>query len=208
RVHVIERRSDEITVARKLVRQPRLHHPDVGLVRQHDALRHSRRARRVEKHRGLARTRHDGVEWSSVEEPIETVYALIAKTHRGNIRRAILRARAIAEDELCRGVAQDEMNGRARKLEALRHGDEARPHDAVISSKKFGAFGGENGHAISAPEPARAKRAGDAVRHGVELAVADLARDPAGEVDDRNLAQIAIARNEIAKVGERGHTDT
>src|SRR4029077_7089882 len=90
---------------------------------------------------GLARTRHDGVEWSSVEEPIETVYAFIAKTHRGNIRRAILRARAIAEDELCRGVAQDEMNGRARKLEAHRHGDEARPHDAVIRSKKICAVG-------------------------------------------------------------------
>src|ERR1700761_7766229 len=100
------------------------------------------------------------------------------------------------------------MNGRARKLEAHRHGDKARPHDAVISSEKFGAIGGENGNAISAPQPARAERAGDAVRHGIELAVADLARDPAGEVDDRNLAQIAIARNKIAKVGERGHTDT
>src|SRR5215468_8582372 len=167
----------------------------MGLVREHDTLRHSRRARRIKKHRRLARTRHDGVECSSVEEPIKTVRAPIAETHRGYIRRAVLRTRAIAEDELCPGVAQDEMNGRARKLEAHRHGDEARAHDAVIGTEIFGAISGENGNAISALEPARAKRAGNAIRHGIELPVADLARDPAGEIDDRDLAQIAIARN-------------
>ena len=55
RIHVIERRGDQIAVAVEIRRQPRLHHPDVALVREHDALRRSGRARRVQEHRGLAR---------------------------------------------------------------------------------------------------------------------------------------------------------
>ena len=62
RVHVIERRRDQIAVPLEIGREPRLHHPDVALVREHDALRHSGRARRVEEHRGLALLRHDRLE--------------------------------------------------------------------------------------------------------------------------------------------------
>ena len=55
RIHVIERRGDQIAMAVEIRRQPRLHHPDVALVGEHDALRRPGRARRVEEHRRLAR---------------------------------------------------------------------------------------------------------------------------------------------------------
>src|SRR2546430_4088887 len=97
------------------------------------------------------------------------------------------------------------MNGRARKLEADRHRDETGAHDAVIGGEIFRAIGGEDGHSLPARKATRGKRAGDVVSHGVELAVADLAREPAAEIDDRDLVEIAIARDEIAEVGERGH---
>jgi hypothetical protein len=97
------------------------------------------------------------------------------------------------------------MNGRARKLEADRHRDETGAHDAVIGGEIFRAIGGEDGHSLPARKAARGKRAGDAVSHAVELAVADLARELAAEIDDRDLVEIAIARDEIAEVGERGH---
>ncbi len=54
RVHVIERRGDQEAVPVESWREPRLHHPDVALVREHDALRRAGRARGVEEHRGLA----------------------------------------------------------------------------------------------------------------------------------------------------------
>src|SRR6516225_6373000 len=69
---------------------------------------------------------------------------------------------------------------------------------APLSPKCTAAIsGGQSG--------ARGKRAGDAVRHGVELGIADLARELAAEVDDRDLVEIAIAADEVPEVGERGH---
>ncbi len=94
------------------------------------------------------------------------------------------------------------MNGRARKLEAHRHCDETGAHDAVIGGEIFGAIGGEDGHAIAARQPTPAKRAGNAVRHGIELAIAELARELTTEIDDRDFAEIAIAPDEITEVGE------
>src|SRR6476659_6906047 len=97
------------------------------------------------------------------------------------------------------------MNGRARKLEADRHRDETGAHDAVISREIFRAIGREDGHPLPACQAARAKRAGDAVCHGVEPAIADLARELAAEIDDRDLAEITIAPDEVAEVGEARH---
>src|SRR5215831_13608699 len=56
-----------------------------------------------------------------------------------------------------------------------------------------------------ARQAARAKRAGDAVGHGVELGIADLARELAVEIDDRDLVEIAVAPDEIAEIGEARH---
>ena len=82
------------------------------------------------------------------------------------------------------------MNGLARKLEIHRHGDQAGAHDAVIGREIFGAIGGEDGDAIAARKAALCQRPGDAVRHGVEPGIAELARDLlAAEIDDRGLAR-------------------
>jgi hypothetical protein len=83
--------------------------------------------------------------------------------------------------------------------------DQTGAHDAVIGGEIFGAIGGEDGHAIAAREAAPTKRAGDAIRYSVEVGIADLARDLAVEIDDRNLAEIAIAPDEITEVYEARH---
>src|SRR5215467_4046346 len=97
------------------------------------------------------------------------------------------------------------MNGRAGKLEADRHRDKTGAHDAVIGRQILRAIGGEDGHPLPARKAARAKRAGDAVAHGVERGIADLARALAAAIDDSDLVEIAIARDEIAEIGEARH---
>src|SRR5262249_13738273 len=186
-------------------REPRLDHPDVALMREHDALRRPGRARGVEKHRGLARTRHDGVERSAVEKTIEAAGSLVAEMHGWNIRRTVARTRHVAEHELRDGIPQDEMNSRTGKLETDRHRDETSAHDAVIGREIFRAVGGEDGHPFSARQAARAKRAGDAACHGVELGMADLARELAAEIDDGDLVEIMVAPDEVAEIGEARH---
>ncbi len=71
RVHVIERRGDQITVAVEPGGEPRLHDPDVALMREHNALRRSGRAGGVEEHRRLVGRRNDRVERAGIEECIE-----------------------------------------------------------------------------------------------------------------------------------------
>ena len=54
--------------------------------------------------------------------------------------------------------------------------------------------------------PRLPQRAGHAVRHGVELRIAEFARRSfAAEVDDRGLAEIAVAADQVAEIGEAGH---
>ena len=149
--------------------------------------------------------RKNGLEIAAVEEAIETVGSGPVETHGRNICRAVLRARFIAQDELGAGVAQDEINRWARKLEADRNRDEAGAHDPVVGREIFGAVGGEDGNAIPACEPTSTKRAGDAVRHRVKAGVADLANTLAAEVDDRHLVEILIATNEVTEIGEARH---
>ena len=71
RVHVIERRGDQIALALEPGREPRLHHPDVALMRQHDALRPAGRSGGVEKHRRLARLRRHRFERAGIEKRVE-----------------------------------------------------------------------------------------------------------------------------------------
>ena len=116
--------------------------------------------------------------------------SIAAEMHRSAIRRNVRAARRIAEHELRAGVAEDEMDGLARELEVHRHRDQARAHDAVIGREIFGAIGGEDGDAIAACKAALRQRAGDAVRHGVEPGIAELARHLlAAEIDDRDLVR-------------------
>ena len=53
--------------------------------------------------------------------------------------------------------------------------------------------------------PRLRKRARDAVRHGVELEIGELARRLlAAEIDDGGLGQVAVADDQVAEVGEGG----
>ncbi len=202
RVHVIERRGDEIAVAVEPGREARLNHPDVARVREHDALRRAGRAGGVEEHRRLVRRGDDRVERAGIEEGVECG----AERHAGNVRRTIRRARTVAEHELGTGIADDEVDRLPRELEVHRHRDEAGAHDAVIRRKIFGAVGGQDGDAVAALEPACGERARDAVRHGVELRVGEFTRALlAAEIDDRDLRQIAITLDEFAEIPEIRH---
>ncbi len=176
RVHVIERRGDQIAVAVEPGREPRLHHPDVALVREHDAFWRTGRARRIEEHRGLARCRNDGIERPMVQEGVEAFGSAAAEADDREALRAIGPSREIAEQQLGAGVLQDEMDGLARKLEVDRDGNKSRAHDAVVGGEILGAIGGEDRDAVATHQPAPHKRARDAVRHRVELRVAELAR--------------------------------
>ena len=199
RVHMVERRGDQIAMAVEPRREPRLDDPDVALVREHDALRRAGRAGSVEEHRRLVLRRNHGVERAGIEEGVERR----AECYAGDFGRAVGRARRIAEHELRPCIADDEMNRLAREFEIYRHRDEARAHDAVISRDIFGAVGGEHRDPVAALQPALGERAGDAVRHDVELREREIPRALlAAEIDDRDLVQIAIAPDEIAEVGE------
>ena len=95
------------------------------------------------------------------------------------------------------------MDGLLRELEVHRHRDKARAHDAVIGREIFGAVGREDRDAVAAREAALGQRARDAVRHGVELGIAEFARRLlAAEIDDGDLGQVAVANDQIAEVGE------
>ena len=161
RVHVIERRRDQIAVAVEPGREPRLHHPDVAPVREHDALGRAGRARGVEEHRRLVRRRHDRVERTLIDEGVEAVGAVGAEIDDRQIGRAIGAPRRIAEHELRAGILDDEMDGLLRKLEVHRHRDEAGAHDAEIGREIFGAVGGEDRDRSPRAKPrcsARARR--------------------------------------------------
>ncbi len=98
------------------------------------------------------------------------------------------------------------MNGLPRKLEIHRHRHQAGAHDAEIGRKIFRPVGRQNGDAIPAGKAAPQQRARSAVGHGVEPGMAEFARRLlAAEIDDRGLAGIAIAANEVAEVGECSH---
>ena len=95
------------------------------------------------------------------------------------------------------------MDRLARKLEVHRYRDQAGAHDAVIGGEIFCAVGGKDGDAVAARQAALGQRTRDAVRHRVELGMAEFARRLlAAEVDDGDLVEVAIAADEIAKIAE------
>ena len=102
RVHVVERRGDQIALTLERRREPRLHHPDVALMRQHDALRCAGRSGSVENHRRLTRLRHDCFERAGIEKRVERA----AECHVWNIRRAVRGARRVAEHQPRAGIVQ------------------------------------------------------------------------------------------------------
>ncbi len=53
-------------------------------------------------------------------------------------------------------------------------------------------------------ESAGQEAAGDAHRHAVELGISEAALALAAEVDDGELALVAVAADEIAEIGESG----
>ena len=98
------------------------------------------------------------------------------------------------------------MNGRARELEVHRHRDEPRAHDAVVRREILGPVGRQDGNAVAACEAAPRKRAGDAVRHVVDLPVAEFARAClAAEVDHDGPAQVTVTADQVAEIGEGSH---
>ena len=112
-------------------------------------------------------------------------------------------ARRIAEHELGAGIAQNEMDGVARKLEIHRHRDQPGAHDAVISGEIFGAIERQERDAIAALQAALDERARHAVRHGVEFREGEFTRRCfAAEIDDRSFRQVAIADDQIAEILE------
>src|SRR5262249_30915146 len=108
-----------------------------------------------------------------------------------NIFGAIRRARAVAEHEPRAGILQDEMDRRTRELEIDRDRDEAGAHDSVIGREIFGAIGGKDRDPLAPRETALGERAANAVRHGVDRGIAELARAAlAAEIDDRGLGEV------------------
>src|ERR1700749_2265962 len=102
-------------MALEIRREPRLHHPDVALVREHDALRQPGRTRRIEEHRGLAVFRYDRRELAVIEEAAEILIALLAEHHDWQTVGTILAARLVAEYELRAGIFENEMDGLLRE---------------------------------------------------------------------------------------------
>ena len=100
RIHVIERRGDEIAVTVEAGRKARLHDPDVRLVGEHDPFRGPGRARSIEEHCGLARARQHRLERARVEETVEPRRASAAELDAGEARRRVARSLLVAEQEL------------------------------------------------------------------------------------------------------------
>src|SRR5262249_62018738 len=115
----------------------------------------------------------------------------------------------ITEQQLCPGIAENEMNGGARKLEAHRHSDKTGAHNTEISRNEFHAIGGENGNSISAHEPPSRQRTRDGIGHGIEVRIGEFTRALfAGEIDNCHFVRIKIAANEIAEIVETCHSIT
>jgi hypothetical protein len=203
---VIERRRNQVAVTIEVLREPHLDHPELALVREHDALRLAGRAGRVEEHRRLGRCRHDRFEWAGIEEGIEALGPFSAEADGRKPGQAILPARHVAEHELGAAIRQDVMDRLARKLEVHRHRDQAGADDAVVGGEIFCAVGGKNSDAVAARQAALGQRTRDAVRHPVELGMAEFARRLlTAEVDDGDLVEVALATDEIAKIPKARH---
>ena len=175
-------------------------------MREYDAFGHTCGAGGIEKHRRLVGRRHNGVKRAAVEKAVEAFSAVLAEAHNRQVGGAVVAARGVAENKLGAGILQDEMDRLSGKLEVHRHRDEARAHDAVVGGKIFGAVGRQDCDTVAACQAALSQGARHSHRHTVQLRVAVLARRLlAAEINNSGLAEIAVAPDQIAEIGERRH---
>src|SRR5262245_27974619 len=87
-VHVVERGRNQVTMPLKAGLKPHHRNPDMALMRQHDTLGHTRRTRRIEKHRRFVGPRHDRHKWSGYKKRVEI--ALVAELNARQLARAVL----------------------------------------------------------------------------------------------------------------------
>src|SRR5204862_7135335 len=78
--------------------------------------------------------------------------------------------------------------------------------DTEIGGEIFGTVGGKDRDPVPAHQAALDERARNAVGHAVELEIGELARRLlAAEIDDRDLAGVAVAHHEAAEIAEARH---
>ena len=100
RIHVIERCCDQESMPRRVLRgHSRFDHPDMALVREHDALGTPRRTRSVEKHRRFVARCRDRHERTWFQEISELAAFAVEPDTRHILRRAV-EAPRVAEHEL------------------------------------------------------------------------------------------------------------
>ncbi len=207
RVHVIERRRDQIAVAVESGLRAGSPPPRGGSgarARRPSACRSSPRCRETSparaapaRRRRTDRDRGSASKLSAPSPPKQTT----GRPGGQSARRAASQNTSFAPASL-----RMKWMVCARELEVHRHRDQAGAHDAEIGGEIFGAIGGEDATRSPRASPRLSERARDAVRHGVELRVGEFARGClAAEIDDRDLAQVAVAADQVAEIGEGGH---
>jgi hypothetical protein len=202
RVHVVERRCDQHAVLRQVpAREARLHHPQVGLVREHHAFRLAGGAGSVEEHRRLFLAGPNHLEFRRAEEAIKRIAPAAAELDERQADGTVLAARRVAKCKPRPGVPDHVVDRGAGKLDVNRDRDQARAHDAEAGGEEFDPIRGDDRDPVAARETAAGERARDAVCHGVELAVRDLPRRPlATEVDHGGLVRIPVGMNEASQI--------
>jgi hypothetical protein len=136
----------------------------------------------------------------------ELLHQAAAEADRREARRRQSKPGGIAKQQLRTGIIEDAGDGRGREPMIDRHGNEAGAHDAVICRDEFRAVGGKDRDPVAAGKPAASERAGDAVRHAVEIRKRKAALAAfAAKIDYGELFGIAVAPDEIAEIAESGH---
>ena len=142
RIHVIERRRDQIAMALESRAQAASPPPRCGsdaTARRPSACRSSPMCRETSPaRRGCGAT---AVERTGIEKRVKAL-GPACRNAPPEYPAGQSAARAVSQNTSSRaGIAQNEMDGLARKLEVHRHRDEAGAHDAEIGGEIFGAIG-------------------------------------------------------------------
>ncbi len=202
---MIERRRHQEPVAGEVgCRADAVHDgPELARVRERHALGPAGRARGVEEHRDLVLDGPHRVERAGIEEVREAGSVQLHHRQAGWTGGPPL---GIGEDEADLGVLEDVVDRVARQLEAHRHRDHARAHDAEIGREVFRAIGGEDGDAVAAPMSARHQAARHRPRRPVDLAVGPLARRRRlGEIDEGDLLGVGGPVEQVAEIVACAH---
>ena len=197
---MIERRRHQEPVAGEVGCRAHAVHdgPELARVRERHALGPAGRARGVEEHRDLVLDGPHRVERAGIEELRE---AGSVQLHHGRPGGQVARRSASAKTRRALGVLEDVVDRVARQLEAHRHRDHARAHDAEIGREVLRAIGGEDGDAVAAPMSARHQAARHRPRRPVDLAVGPLARRRRlGEIDEGDLLGVGGPVEQVAEI--------